>query len=223
MATLSLATQGVARRCNNAKHVFSNRVVNSAPFEACAAANESFNMCLNARSVIVAAASHPVKRSVKNTLALPAIVKCRGDNFLHSQPNTSNKAAIDRNTCIQCIRSAGFMCASDCTVLSHELYRPCVWRSWPDFSKFDSDVRFQKWRPTLALLVMLASFPKWHHQRWTTLGQATGPSAGLTALRMAGIWGYFKCNRRVRRLCRDTADIRTHFKLEPYGELLKGK
>jgi hypothetical protein len=157
MATLSLATRGVARRCNNnAKHVFSNRDVNSAPFEACAAANESFYMYLNARAIIVTAASHPVKRSVKNTLALPAIVKCRGESFLHSQPNTSNKAAIDRHTFILCIRSAGSMCASDCTVLSHELYRPCVCvRSWPDFSKFDSEVRFQNWRPTLALLVML--------------------------------------------------------------------
>jgi hypothetical protein len=156
MATLSRATRGVARRCNNnAKHVFSNRDVNSAPFKAFAAANESFNMYLTARAAIVTAASHPVKRSVKNTLAMPAIVKCRGDSFLHSQPNTSNKAAIDRQTCIQCIRSVGSMCASDCTVLSHdELYRPCVWRSWPDFSKFDSEVRFQNWRPTLALLVM---------------------------------------------------------------------
>jgi hypothetical protein len=155
MATLSLATRGVARRCNNnAKHVFSNRDVDSAPFEACAGANESFKLYLNARAVVVTASSHPVKRSVKNTLALPATVKCRGDSFLHSQPNTSNKAAIDRHTCIQCIRSAGCMCASECTVLSHELYRPCVWRSWPDLSKFDSEVRFQNWRPTLALLVM---------------------------------------------------------------------
>jgi hypothetical protein len=160
MATLSLATRGVARRCNNnAIHVFSNRDVNSAPFEACAAANESFNMYLNVRAVIVTAASHPVKRSVRNTLALPAIVKCRGDSFLHSQPNTSNKAAIDRHTCIQCIRSTGSMCASDCTVLSRQLYRPCVWRSWPDFSKFDLEVRFLNWRPTLALLVIESTGP----------------------------------------------------------------
>jgi hypothetical protein len=157
MATLSLATRGEARRCNNnAKHVFSNRDVNSAPFDACAAANESFHMYLTkrTRNHCVTAASHPVKRSVKNTLALPAIVKCRGDSFLHFQPNTSNKASIDRHTYIQCIGSAGSICASDCIALSHELYRPCVWRSWPDFSKFDSEVRFQNWRPTLALLVM---------------------------------------------------------------------
>jgi hypothetical protein len=75
MAKLALATRGVARRCNNnAKHVFSNRDVKSAPFEAYATANESLNIHLNACEVIVAAASHPVKRSVKNTIALPAIV-----------------------------------------------------------------------------------------------------------------------------------------------------
>jgi hypothetical protein len=155
MVTLALATRGVARRCNNnAKHVFSNRDVNSAPFEACATANESFNIYLNAREVIVTAASHPVKRSVKNKLALPAIVKCRGDRTLHSPPNTSNRAAVDRHTCIECIRSVGCSCASGCTVLSHDTCRSCVCRSWPDFSKFDSEVKFLNWRPTLALLVM---------------------------------------------------------------------
>jgi hypothetical protein len=155
MPTLALATRGVARRCNNdAKHVFSNRDVKSAPFEACATANESFNIYLHAREVIFSAASHPVKRSVKNSLALPAIVKCRGDRILHSQPNTSNKAAVDRHTCIECIQSVGCSCASGYTVLSHDLYRLCAWRSWPDFSEIDSKVKFQNWRPTLALLVM---------------------------------------------------------------------
>jgi hypothetical protein len=162
MATLALATRGVARRCNNdEKHVFSNRDVKSAPFEACATANESFNIYLNAREVIVTAASHPVKRSVKNTLALPTIVKCRGDRILHSQPNTSNKAAIDRHTCIECMQSVGCSCASGYTVLSHDLYRLCAWRSWPDFSEIDSEVKFQNWCPTLALLVMpLGHWPR---------------------------------------------------------------
>jgi hypothetical protein len=101
MATLALATRGVARRCNNnAKHVFNDRDVKPAPFGAFAAANESFNMYLHVHEVIVTAASHPVKRSVKNTLALPAIVKCRGDRILHSEPNTPNKAAVDRHTWI---------------------------------------------------------------------------------------------------------------------------
>jgi hypothetical protein len=109
-------------RCNNAaKHVFSNRDVKPAPFEACATANESFDIYLNEREVIVTAASHPVKRFVKNTLALPAIVKCRGYRILHSQPNTSNKEAVDKHTCIECIRSVGCSYASAYTVLSHDM------------------------------------------------------------------------------------------------------
>jgi hypothetical protein len=167
MATLALATRGVARRCNNnAKHVFSDRDVKSAPFGAFAAANESFNMYLNVHVVIVTAASHSVKQSVKNTLALPAIVKCRGDSILHSQPNTANKVAVDRHTCIECIRSVGSSCASGCTVLPHDSQRSCVWGSWPDFSKFDSEVTFQNWRPTLALLVMWSQVRcSWHSRR----------------------------------------------------------
>jgi hypothetical protein len=44
-------------------------------------------------------------------------------------------------------------------VLSYDLYRSCVWRSWPDFSKFYSEVTFHNGRPTLALLVKYARSP----------------------------------------------------------------
>jgi hypothetical protein len=89
---------------NNAKHVFSHADVNTASYEACDSANESFHMYLNVREVRVAAASSSVKRSVKNSLGLSAIVTCRDDGIVHSAPNGANKTAIERHTCIEYTR-----------------------------------------------------------------------------------------------------------------------